>query len=414
MQEECPPIQASRMDHTVFIVVTLLYWTSLYVYVPILSPYLESLGASFSFAGIVLGSYGFTQIVINLPLGIASDRMRMRRPYILLGMLTAALSCFCFALTDHIGWTLVARVISGISSSTWVIFTVLYAGYFAKGQVTRAMGLISLISVIGQLIGMGASGFLAERWGWNATFWVGGIIGLIGLLLVLAIKDPPNSVEHIPIRVKDIASVMVEPTLLKVSALSIMAHSVLFITIFGFTPSQAISLGASKGELTLLVMAFMIPLAASAYSTGRFLAQRFGSSNIVLTGFILSALCTVAIPLMPSYGWLVFTQAFNGLSQGLYLPLLLGLAIQNINQEKRATAMGFYQAAYAIGMFAGPFLAGLINDVAGLQGGFYFGGVTGFIAAGLTLYWSRREARGDLSAGPILHSGDSQRHYTSR
>lgn len=391
MTNEQPTMEVTLKDHFIFVFVTLLYWISLYIYVPILSPYLESLGATYTFVGIVLGSYGLMQIIIRLPLGILSDRMRMRRPYIALGMLTSAISCFCFALTEHLGWTLVARAISGISASTWVAFTVLYASYFAKQEATRAMGIISFVTVIGQLIGMGISGYLADGYGWHATFWFGGFVGIVGFIAAFVIKERKDGIKRIPIQAKDLTKVMKIPILLKASILSILGHGILFITMFGFTPSYAISLQASKSDLSLLVFAFMIPHALAAFMTGKWIAPRFGSWHTVTAGFALSALCTILIPFTPSIEWLMLTQAFNGFAQGLYLPLLLGLAIQEIENEKRATAMGFYQAVYAVGMFAGPFLAGSINSNIGLAGGFYFGGLIGLTATILTVYWRRKE-----------------------
>jgi MFS family permease len=53
-------------------------------------------------------------------------------------------------------------------------------------------------------------------------------------------------------------------------------------------------------------------------------------------------------------GLLCVVQSVNGFSQGILFPLLLGMSIESIPHEKRATAMGAYQALYAIGMFAGP------------------------------------------------------------
>ena len=50
----------------------------MYTYVPVLSPYLESKSYTFSVIGIILGSYGFMQILIRLPLGIYSDKLGKR------------------------------------------------------------------------------------------------------------------------------------------------------------------------------------------------------------------------------------------------------------------------------------------------------------------------------------------------
>lgn len=381
-----PSVPLTSMEHAGFIAVTLLYWTSLYIYVPLLSPYVESLGASLAFVGIVLGSYGFIQLLVRLPLGILSDRMRVRKPFIALGMATAALSCIMFAATQQLGWTLAARAVSGVSASCWVAFTVLYASYYAKHEATKAMGVISFLTVAGQLIGMGLSGILSHWTGTSSVFWTGAAVGVAGLAATFFVKEPKEGVYREPIRMKDLAPVMKESSLLKASLLSVLAHCVLFITMFGFTPSYAATLHADDLDLSLLSIAFMVPHAFASLYSGKRFAPRWGAWNVILTGFALSAICTAAIPFMPTLGLLMATQAVNGLAQGLHMPLLMGMAIQSVEQDKRATAMGFYQAVYSAGMFGGPFIAGWLNDSVGLVGGFWFGTAAALLACVILFY----------------------------
>lgn len=380
----------TKQEHALFILVTLLYWITLYVYVPILSPYLETLNASYAFIGIVVGSYGFVQLLCRLPIGIHSDRVRRRKPYIVLGMLTGTLSCLLFAVFEPLGWTLVARIVSGISASTWVAFTVMYAGYFRKEAATKAMGTISLLIVTGQLIGMALSGVLAEEYGWKSVFWLGAAFGAVGLALSFAIRETVGDSGRPPIRGSDLKDVMRNPLLWQVSILSILAHSILFITMFGFTPSFAMKLGASRQDLSWLSFAFMIPHAAASYLSARLVVPRIGYRNTLLLGFAVSGLCTLAIPWTTTMSELMMTQAVNGLAQGLHLPLLLGLSIQTIDQDKRATAMGLYQAVYSAGMFGGPFAAGWINGSFGLSAGFIMGAAVAASSVALTLMWHRR------------------------
>ena len=47
-------------------------------------------------------------------------------------------------------------------------------------------------------------------------------------------------------------------------------------------------------------------------------------------------------------------QFFIGFAQGMSYPVLMGLSIRDVSDEERATAMGFHQAVYAIGMFGVP------------------------------------------------------------
>ncbi|UVI32580.1 MFS transporter [Paenibacillus spongiae] len=386
-------IATGRADHVIFIAVTLLYWSTLYVYVPILPPFMSESGHSAALIGIVLGSYGLTQMLVRFPLGLLSDKLNKRKPFLILGLLTGALSCLLFTVPGSWLWPLAGRIMSGVSASAWVAFTVLYAAYFANGEATRAMSNISFMTVAGQLFGMTLSGWLAGAYSWNAAFIAGIVFGVIGLALAFAVKEPKEGVARAPISLAFLGEIVRERTLVQVSTLSILAHGILFITMFGFTPLQATELGADKGELTLIVIAFMVPHALVSLITGRYLAPRFGIWNVIAVGFAFSALFTIAIPYSPTLGLLGLTQAFNGFAQGLYFPLLLGLAIQPFEPAKRATAMGFYQAVYSAGMFAGPFIAGFISDRFGLKGGFWLGGAIGLAALLLTLWWKRAALR---------------------
>lgn len=92
-------------------------------------------------------------------------------------------------------------------------------------------------------------------------------------------------------------------------------------------------------------------------------------------------LWAIAPPLME----FVFVAQFClGVAQGLSYPVLMGLSIRDVDDAERTTAMGLHQAAYAIGMFAGPWLSGLLADALGIRPMFT---VTAFacLAAGILL-----------------------------
>lgn len=381
-----------------FMAVTVLYWTSMYIYVPTLSPYLKNNGYSLQFIGIVLGSYGFVQMLIRFPLGILSDRWGRRKPFILLGMLTAIASCLLFLIPGSWIWPLAGRVIAGVCASTWVAFTVMYAGFFGSGGTGRAMGNISLMTVSGQMLGMLLSGWLNDGFSPAAPFVLGAIVAAIGLALAMLLRESDSrGTGQTGMSFALVASVVKNATLLRVSLLSVLAHGVLFITMFGFTPLKAQELGADGLQLTLVVFSFMLPHAIASFGSAAWLVPRFGYWRTIGTGFIVSGICTACMVLSPSLEWLYITQALNGLAQGLHMPLLLGMAIRDVDMSGRATAMGLYQALYAVGMFSGPFLAGWLNENWGLDSGFLFGALIASIAS--LLVW--RFATVDKRRGEI-------------
>lgn len=372
-----------------FLVIVFMFWFSSYIYVPVLSPYVEHLGASYFMVGMVLGVYGLMQILFRLPIGIGSDYLNRRRPFIYLGLIASGASCFLFMWGAQPGWALAARAVSGIAASAWVVYTVMFAGYFPKEEAGKAMGMLQFTTVIAQLTSMMISGYMVEHWGWNTPFLIGGIVAIAALLLALRLPEQKHEKRQSAIQLKDLAGVMKEPLLVRVSLLSVLAHCVLFITMFGYTPNQALNIGASKESLGWLTLAFMIPHAVATLYGSRTFGRLLGDRGTLLLGFAGSALFTLLIPSMPTLATLCLTQIGNGFMQGLIFPLLLGKSVSEVDPYKRATAMGFYQAVYAIGMSAGPFVAGWMSGIYGLTGGFWLGGIAATLAAVLSWIWMK-------------------------
>ncbi|WP_175640500.1 MFS transporter [Metabacillus schmidteae] len=382
----------SFYDHMLFIVITFIYWFTLYIYVPVFVSYLDYLGGTYTLVGFIVGSYGIMQILLRLPVGVVSDRLQIRKPFVIIGLVTGVISCLGFALTESIEFALVSRFISGITASMWVAFTVLYASYFKQEDTTRAMGNVQFITVASQLVSMGLSGYLVTHFGWKSPFWLGGLIGLFGILLAFQIKESKKKTEINKIELKEINDVLKEPAVLKAATLSAIAHAVLFITMFGFLPNYALEIGASKENLIYLVFSFMIPHAIAPIITGRYLAGRFQKWSILVVGFLGTFLFSAIIPFVKSLEVLFLTQALNGFAQGMTIPLLMGMAIQTIPNRKRATAMGLFQAVYAIGIFLGPFISGLFTEKGTFFPVFMTAGAVGFIGLLLSLKWGFQKA----------------------
>lgn len=353
---------------------------------------MESLGGRFTLIGIVLGSYGLMQLLFRLPIGIFSDLIKLRKPFILFGMLTSALSCMIFSITDGLGWILLARGLAGLAAASWVAFTVLFSSYFASWEVHRAMSSISFVVVLAQFLGMSLSGYFVSEWGWHAPFWIGGMISVMGVILSFFISEPTEGIERAPVRLRDLMSVMREPLLLKISLLSIVAHSIIFTTMFGFTPTYALHIGLQASDLSLMVFSFMIPHAIATLFMGKVFVPFFGEWRSLKIAFFLASFFTLVTPFVQIKGLFFVIQGFNGFSLGLIFPLLLGMSIESITPEKRATAMGAYQAFYSLGIFAGPFFSGMLNSLVGIEGGFYFASLLGLAATILIVIWNRKEA----------------------
>ena len=369
----------------IFFITTFLFWASLYIYVPILSPYAEHLGSSLQMIGFIIGSYGFTQFLLRIPLGIWSDRIAKRKVFIIIGFVLSIISGLGLAFSRGPVGLLVFRGLSGVSAATWVTFTILFSSYFESSKVISSLSLLNFYNQAGQLFANLLSGFITQKFGWTFPFYSAAIIASLGLLSSVFIyeKNSSNSKE---VPIKELLLTGREPLLLLSSILAILLQYFSFVVSYGFLPLYATNIGIPKSELGVLTFISSVPAALASLLNSRSFMTRFSQKHILAYGFILTCVSSIFIPFTKSFFTLSLLQCLGGIGRGINYPILMGLSILNIPEEKRATAMGFFQALYGIGMFGGPFIGGYIGSIWGLNGIFISTGIIVAIAALLSMF----------------------------
>ena len=135
---------------------------------------------------------------------------------------------------------------------------------------------------------------------------------------------------------------------------------------FGFMPILAEGLGATDVMLSLLVsMHIGVVIITNLGAAG--LVNRMGARRLALIAFVLLSGGIGLAALAPSLTGIFVAQFLIAVSQGISYPVLMGMSIRDVADAQRNTAMGLHQSVYAMGMFAGPWLSGLLADAIGIR-----------------------------------------------
>lgn len=371
--------------------VTCFYWFSTYTYVPILAPYAESMGASHKMVGLIIGSYGFTQMLLRIPLGILSDTIHRRKPFVVAGIFLGLISSLGLWFFKAPGMILVFRSVAGMAAATWVTYTVLFSSYYQGPEAPKAIGIINSFTAFGQMTAMLLGGLVAQFFGQGSTFLLAAGVAVIGIGLSLGVIEKPE-IDRKPLKLPQLLEVGKDPRLLLVSGLAILSQLLTFATVFGFTPVVAKSIGADSFQLGLLTTLSTLPGIFASALSGAYFARKYGEKNTIFWGFCITALACAVIPYVPNMSLLYLSQIIGGFGRGLVFPLLMGLSIKAVDEGKRATAMGFFQAIYGLGMFIGPVMVGFLSDTVGLTWGFWATSLVGLLGAAITMLLLRNES----------------------
>ncbi len=350
-----------------------LFWFSVYTYPSFLTTYVtNTLGAAKVIAGMIVGSYGLTQMLLRIPLGILSDVLKKRKMFVMIG--------FALSIGSSAGLTaaailagqektpeglaiavLIFRGMAGMTAATWVNFSVLYASSYRGQQVAAAMSRITVPQCGSQIVAMLLGAQLAGTFGEVWAFVLAAAAGAAGLLVFSRVKEQPPEGE--PITLRGLGEVAKNPQLISGTVLATIYQLVAWSTVQGFVQNWAKDVvGMTTAQLGYLSVANLLPTTILSRLSGTVLEPKFGRRPVLATGFAAMAVACFLYPKTSSMALLMAVQALLGAGVGLLMPLTMASAIETVPDSKRGAAMGIYQAVYGIGMFLGPVIGGMVIE----------------------------------------------------
>lgn len=349
-----------RIKRILLCTITIFFWLAQYVYLPFLTPYLFSISISATVIGVIIGAYGFTQMVLRIPLGFLGDIIRNHKLFIMAGVFLAGASSIVMVFSPNsVPMLIVANGISGIASSAWVSFTILFSTYYERTESFKAMGVITIYQNIGTLLAYILGGIIFEEYGIRMLFILSFIFGMVGFILSVFIKnDHTESLTNS--NILNYIKVIKDKKLLLASCLCSIAFFILFATVFSFTTSTIKQLGGNGLQIGICTALFSIGSIIGAYFSGTKSITKIGPRYILCISFILISIYCLGIALTTNV-WSFFPlQIMCGIAGGMLGSTLMGVVIKDIDNDRKSTAMGFYQSVYSMGMTAGPIVMGLL------------------------------------------------------
>ena len=341
-------------------IVIVFFWASEYCHVPYFTPYLTPLGFSMTAIGLMVGVYGFTQMIVRIPPGIYTDVSGSYKGVVVMGTLFTTVSSLGLIFAQSMWFVIFCRFLAGIAASTWIAFTVLYSAYYEAEEGVKAMANIQAFNNGGKLLAFALGTITATFWGYRVPLVMSFLTGLVAIVFAIQLKTIP--IRREPMQISHIVGIFKNPSVLLPSFFAIIMQMILHGTVFSFTSTVAEQLGASAFEIGLNTSLFTVIQVVAAGFVGGKLVKKLGEQRSVLLGFLLLALHSLLVAVAPNVWVLYLAQILCGLGNLLLFSILAAMAIRYIPQENKSTAMGLFQALYGIGMTIGPLL--LSNMVA--------------------------------------------------
>ena len=348
----------------------------LFMILPVFALYATTLeGVTPTLVGLAIGIYGLTQALLQIPLGLLSDRIG-RKPVILGGLAVFALGSAIAAISTTIEGVVIGRAIQGSGAIAGATLALL-------ADLTRETVRTRVMAIVGVTIGVSFSvamvlGPLVNEWiGVPGIFWLTAVLaGIAALIVAFGIPTPTRMKHHRDTGMvwSYLGSVLGDAQLLRLDfgifTLHLLLASNWVVLPLQFQERFAIpSADHWKIYLPVMLLGFfaMAPFIIIAETKRKMKGIFVGAVGVmVIAELMLYANNASFWGLMLSL--LIFFTAFNLLEASLP-----SLVAKISPADAKGTAMGVYSTSQFLGVFVGGSIGGALHEHFGMSEVFLFG-----------------------------------------
>ncbi|MGO1246375.1 MAG: MFS transporter [Oceanisphaera sp.] len=344
----------------------------LFMIMPVFALYGKDLiGFSPLWVGIVIGVYGLTQAVLQIPAGWLSDRIG-RKPVIYVGLTLFALGSVVAAMSESVYGVAIGRVLQGSGAIAGAILA-LAADITREENRTKAMAIIGVCIGISFAIAMVLGPVLASFFGLSGVFWATAILSIVGIVMVRFML--PNSIHKGQIRDVTAAPelfgrLLKDKQLLRLDFGIMLLHLTLTAVFVAF-PLTLLEAGLAAERhwwlyLPTLLLSFVLIVPFLILGAKRNMNKQLflASILVMMVSLILMAAGQGHITIL-ALAMLLYFTAFNFMEASL--PAFLSMLAP---AGAKGTAMGIYSTGQFFGAFLGGLLGGLLYQELGGAGVF--------------------------------------------
>ncbi|KLD63275.1 MFS transporter [Dyella japonica] len=353
----------------------------LFLIMPVFSLYAQQMpDATPWLIGLALGVYGLGQVLLQIPLGLLSDRIG-RKPAITLGLLVFAVGGLVAAMSHGLLGIVIGRALQGMGAVAGA-GTALAADLTRHENRSKVMGIIGVSIGVAFLLALILGPPLEAVAGLSGLFAATSILALAALVLLwLIVPTPEQASAPAAASWAGVLSMLRDGRMLVLNGSVFFLHLLLTASFVGLPLLLAnrLHLPVSRHwELYLPVMVIAAFVMGACLHRMRDLAQSLKlvavcvvATGLGLLGFGLSGEHVAVLGVAAA----VFFSAFNLLEAAL--PSLVS---QLAPDSMRGAAMGAYSTSQFLGAFVGGAVGGIALGRLGTDGVF-------LCAAALTLVW---------------------------
>ncbi len=340
--------------------ITALRFFGLFIVMPLLSLYSMSKAGSDKFlVGIVMGGYAVTQLIAQIPFGLASDKFG-RKKVIIFGLIIFAIGSVICAISTDIYTLIIGRLLQGAGAVSSVV-TAMISDFTKEENRSHAMATMGGAIALSFMVAMVVGPYVGGLYGVDILFWLTAALSVLAILvLMFFIPEAPKLRHHAFEDKPKLRELFKDKNLFRMY-INMLLHGFLLSIVFMLIPLELTEKFAWAQADLWKVYVLAMGVGFLAMAPAAIAGEKYGKiRQVFMISVFLNAVAFVFFGFSGSdtifiIGVLLFFIGFNMLE-----PLLQSTTSKYAKASQRGSALAIFTSFQYLGVFLGGAVGGLI------------------------------------------------------
>ncbi len=335
-----------------------LRFMGLFIVLPVLSVYALGLKGSNEFlVGITIGGYALTQMLLQVPFGMLSDKIG-RKITITIGLIIFIIGSIICGLSTDIYTLMFGRFVQGAGAIGAVAIAMI--SDMVKEEIrAKAMavmgGTIATSFALSMMIGPLIGGY----WGVDKLFYLVAILSAVAIaILFIKVKNPPKIKHNYGPSEKQFLEILKNRDLMKMNITNMLQKGMMTLAFLVIPIIMLQKFGFEKQQLWMVYMPAMI-FGILAMAPSAIIGEKYHKAKeMLMLGIVFFGISYILMGYAHSatlfiIGVVIFFIGFN-----VHEPLMQSMASKYPRVHQKGAALGIFNSFGYLGTFIGGVFGG--------------------------------------------------------
>lgn len=340
-------------------VVIIVAFLDTFIQLPIIAPYAIQLGASDSFAGIIVAIYSFTNMIGNVFGGHWIDRFGRKR-LLIVGLTAVGIILLGYPIVQTSAQLFIIRALHGLAGGILIPATFTLIGDHSKKKKDgKAMAFSGATIGLSAIVGPALGGAMAARAQIETVFILVAILfAITALISLFFVSESYQKRDRGQVHLTDISILLKKRPLIQASIAAfglMVSNGTLSYALPIRLEAMGYSTSITGGLMSLFAIVSLIIFLTPLHN----IYNKRKPMHLISVGLLCITVALLFLSQMATIALAIFAMIIYGIGFAFVFPSMNQLVTFISEKKERGKAYGIFYAAFSLGAVAGSSLSGL-------------------------------------------------------